>query len=69
MRFGQPRVTTRTPGLPPLLPAKETIQVLGGIGFTWDQPAHVFFRRAVASQLLFGGPAVSHERLLERLGI
>ena len=49
--------------------AKETIQVLGGIGFTWDHPAHVYFRRAAASQLLLGGPAVSHERLLERMGI
>jgi alkylation response protein AidB-like acyl-CoA dehydrogenase len=49
--------------------AKETIQVLGGIGFTWDHPAHVYFRRATASQMLFGGPAVNHERLLERLGI
>jgi alkylation response protein AidB-like acyl-CoA dehydrogenase len=49
--------------------AKETIQVLGGIGFTWDHPAHVYFRRAAACQLLLGGPAVSHERLLERMGI
>ncbi len=49
--------------------AKETIQVLGGIGFTWDHPAHVYFRRATSSQLLLGGPAVSHERLLDRLGI
>ncbi len=49
--------------------SKETIQVLGGIGFTWDHPAHVYFRRAASSQLLLGGPAVSHERLLERLGI
>jgi alkylation response protein AidB-like acyl-CoA dehydrogenase len=49
--------------------AKETIQVLGGIGFTWDHPAHVYFRRATASQMLFGGPTLSHERLLDRLGI
>lgn len=49
--------------------ARETIQVLGGVGFTWDHPAHVYFRRAASSQLLLGGPAVAHERLLERLGI
>jgi alkylation response protein AidB-like acyl-CoA dehydrogenase len=49
--------------------AKETIQVLGGIGFTWDHHAHVYYRRAAASQLLLGGPAVSHERLLDRMGI
>jgi alkylation response protein AidB-like acyl-CoA dehydrogenase len=49
--------------------AKETIQVLGGIGFTWDHPAHLYFRRAAASQMFLGGPARSHERLLDRLGI
>ncbi|AZG45477.1 acyl-CoA dehydrogenase family protein [Gordonia insulae] len=49
--------------------AKETIQVHGGIGFTWDHPAHLYFRRAKASEMLLGGPALSHERLLERLGI
>ena len=32
-------------------------------------PLQVRYRRAVASELLFGGPAVAHERLLERLGI
>ncbi len=32
-------------------------------------PLQVRHRRAVASELLFGGPALSHERLLERLGI
>jgi len=49
--------------------AMATIQVHGGIGFTWEHPAHLYFRRAKASQLLFGGPAVVYERLLERLGI
>ena len=32
-------------------------------------PAHLYFRRAKSSELLFGGPAVYHERLLDRLGI
>ncbi|MEE1762839.1 MULTISPECIES: acyl-CoA dehydrogenase family protein [unclassified Streptomyces] len=49
--------------------AMENIQVHGGIGFTWEHPAHLYFRRAKSSQLLFGGPAVYHERLLDRLGI
>ena len=52
-----------------MLAAMENIQVHGGIGFTWEHPAHLYFRRAKSSQLLFGGPAVYHERLLERLGI
>jgi alkylation response protein AidB-like acyl-CoA dehydrogenase len=49
--------------------AAENIQVHGGIGFTWEHPAHLYFRRAKSSQLLFGGPAVYHERLLGRLGV
>ena len=52
-----------------LFAAMENIQVHGGIGFTWEHPAHLYFRRAKSSELLFGGPAVYHERLLDRLGI
>jgi len=49
--------------------AMENIQVHGGIGFTWEHPAHLYFRRAKASQLLFGGPGVYYERLLQRSGV
>ena len=49
--------------------AQQTIQVHGGIGFTWEHPAHLYFRRAKVSQLMFGGPAVYYERLLERWGV
>ncbi|MCW2529175.1 MAG: putative acyl-CoA dehydrogenase [Pseudonocardiales bacterium] len=49
--------------------AMENIQVHGGIGFTWEHPAHLYFRRAKSSQLLFGGPAVYYERLLQRAGL
>lgn len=49
--------------------AARNIQVHGGIGYTWEHPAHLYFRRAKSSELLFGGPAVYHERLLARLGI
>jgi alkylation response protein AidB-like acyl-CoA dehydrogenase len=52
-----------------MVAAAENIQVHGGIGFTWEHPAHLYFRRAKSSELLFGGPAVYHERLLDRLGI
>jgi alkylation response protein AidB-like acyl-CoA dehydrogenase len=52
-----------------LFAATENIQVHGGIGFTWEHSAHLYFRRAKSSELLFGGPAVYHERLLHRLGI
>jgi|SoiMethySBSTD1v2_1073268.scaffolds.fasta_scaffold07764_8 alkylation response protein AidB-like acyl-CoA dehydrogenase len=36
--------------------AKDCIQVLGGIGFTWDHDAHVHLKRATAVRLLLGGP-------------
>ena len=52
-----------------LFAATENIQVHGGIGFTWEHPAHLYFRRAKSSELLFGGPALYYERLLDRLGI
>jgi hypothetical protein len=38
--------------------AKDCIQVLGGIGFTWEHDAHLYLRRAIAlRQLLGGSPA------------
>jgi alkylation response protein AidB-like acyl-CoA dehydrogenase len=49
--------------------AMENIQVHGGIGFTWEHPAHLYFRRAKASQLMFGGPGVYYEHLLARSGV
>jgi alkylation response protein AidB-like acyl-CoA dehydrogenase len=49
--------------------AAESIQVHGGIGFTWEHPAHLYFRRAKASQLMFGGPGFYFEHLLRRSGV
>ena len=37
--------------------AKDCIQVLGGIGFTWEHDAHLYLRRALALRQLFGGPS------------
>lgn len=34
--------------------ATECIQIHGGIGFTWEHPAHRYYKRAHASRLLFG---------------
>ena len=36
--------------------AKDCIQVLGGIGFTWEHDAHLYLRRATALRQLLGGP-------------
>ncbi|WP_410669026.1 acyl-CoA dehydrogenase family protein [Amycolatopsis sp. cmx-4-68] len=35
--------------------AKDCVQVLGGIGFTWEHDAHLYLRRAVALRQWFGG--------------
>ena len=35
--------------------AKDCIQVLGGIGFTWEHDAHLYLKRATATRLLIGG--------------
>jgi alkylation response protein AidB-like acyl-CoA dehydrogenase len=45
--------------------ATETIQLLGGIGVTWEHPAHLYFRRAKGTQLLFGDPDQHRERLVQ----
>ncbi|MDN3357616.1 acyl-CoA dehydrogenase family protein [Actinomadura sp. DC4] len=45
----------------------EAIQVLGGIGVTWEHPAHLYFRRAKSSQLLFGDSDHHRDRLVGHL--
>ena len=47
--------------------AAETIQVHGGIGFTWEHPAHLHFRRAATAATLFGDQAFHRDRLLRNL--
>jgi 3-oxochol-4-en-24-oyl-CoA dehydrogenase len=42
--------------------AKDCIQVLGGIGFTWEHDAHLYLRRAVALRQLLGGSATWRDR-------
>jgi alkylation response protein AidB-like acyl-CoA dehydrogenase len=34
--------------------AQETIQLHGGIGFTWEHPAHLYLKRAKADSIAFG---------------
>jgi alkylation response protein AidB-like acyl-CoA dehydrogenase len=49
--------------------ASETIQVHGGIGFTWEHDAHLYFKRAKTDQLLFGDPAEWRAKLADRIGL
>ena len=44
--------------------ALETIQLHGGIGFTWENDTHLWFKRAKSSEVLLGTPAEHRERML-----
>jgi alkylation response protein AidB-like acyl-CoA dehydrogenase len=45
------------------------IQVHGGIGFTWEHPAHLYFKRAKSSEVLLGTPAHHRGRVASLLGL
>ena len=44
---------------------EDTIHVHGGIGFTWEHPAHLYYKRAKSSRLLLGDPR-HYRKLLAR---
>jgi alkylation response protein AidB-like acyl-CoA dehydrogenase len=46
--------------------AHETVQLHGGIGFTWEHPAHYYVRRALADEAVFGS-ARAHRALVAKL--
>ena len=46
----------------------DSVQMHGGIAFTWVHPAHLYLRRARADAQLFGPPSEYRERYLEALG-
>ncbi|HEX5292344.1 MAG TPA: acyl-CoA dehydrogenase family protein [Streptosporangiaceae bacterium] len=47
----------------------ESIQIHGGIGFTWEHDAHLYFKRARASAALLGDLTFHRERLLQAIGV
>jgi alkylation response protein AidB-like acyl-CoA dehydrogenase len=49
--------------------AAENIQIHGGIGFTWEHPAHLYFKRAKSSEIFLGDPTYHRELLAQRIGI
>lgn len=49
--------------------ANENIQIHGGMGFTWEHNAHLYYKRARASEVLFGSPVAHRERVAASLGI
>jgi alkylation response protein AidB-like acyl-CoA dehydrogenase len=49
--------------------AADTIQIHGGIGFTWEHPAHLYFKRAKTNQHLLGSPALHRAFVADCVGI
>jgi len=49
--------------------AGENIQIHGGVGFTWEAPPHLYYRRAKVSGALFGDPVGHRARLAARIGL
>ncbi|HEX4864114.1 MAG TPA: acyl-CoA dehydrogenase, partial [Acidimicrobiales bacterium] len=45
--------------------AKDCIQVLGGIGFTWEHDAHLYLRRALTIRQLLGGTSLWRRRVAD----
>jgi alkylation response protein AidB-like acyl-CoA dehydrogenase len=49
--------------------AADNIQIHGGMGFTWEATPHLYFKRAKASELLFGDAAHHREALAKSVGL
>jgi alkylation response protein AidB-like acyl-CoA dehydrogenase len=49
--------------------AADTIQIHGGIGFTWEHSAHLYFKRAKTNQLLLGSSSYHRARVADAVGI
>ena len=49
--------------------AAENIQIHGGIGFTWEHDAHLYLKRAKASELFLGDASYHRARLATRIGL
>jgi alkylation response protein AidB-like acyl-CoA dehydrogenase len=45
------------------------VQIHGGIGFTWEHDAHLFLKRAKASEALLGSPTEHRELLASAMGL
>ncbi|QTI70943.1 acyl-CoA dehydrogenase family protein [Gordonia polyisoprenivorans] len=52
-----------------LAAAGENIQIHGGIGFTWEHPAHLYLKHARSSQALLGDSDLHRQILADRIGV
>jgi alkylation response protein AidB-like acyl-CoA dehydrogenase len=49
--------------------AEEAVQLHGGIGMTWEHPAHLYLKRAKADQIAFGTPGAYRMQLADLVGL
>ena len=49
--------------------AIQCIQLHGGVGFTWENDTHLWFKRAKSSEVFLGSPHEHRERMLQASGI
>ena len=47
--------------------AKQAIQLRGGIGFTWEEDTHLWFKRAKSSEELFGTSVWHRDQMIEKM--
>lgn len=47
--------------------AIENMQIQGGVGYTWEYDAHLYYRRAQSAELLHGSASEHHERVARLL--
>ncbi len=52
-----------------LTAAGDTIQILGGIGFTWEHEAHLYFKRAKSTSILLGSVDTYRDRLADAVDL
>lgn len=57
-------VSEEAPGV-----GEKTIQIHGGIGYTWEHPAHIYLRRLKANEALFGSAAYHRSLLAAETGL
>jgi alkylation response protein AidB-like acyl-CoA dehydrogenase len=49
--------------------AAESLQIHGGVGFTWEYDVHLYFKRAKSTETFLGSPAYHRERVAQMIGL
>ena len=49
--------------------AVDTVHLHGGIGFTWEHDAHLYYKNGLSNKVLLGAPGEQLDRLADSLGI